>query len=199
MSSSRARVKPFVVKSLFIDPRYSLNERLSFPGGCRVGDQRRRTRMPHPNTGQSIIVAATIALSGLGILGFAHISVGAVLVGETRKMELQQQSPTGIAALKALYRRPTTIPFPKDNLYTPEKAALGKKLYFDTRLSVTSAQSCASCHSPSFGWGDGLPVGVGHGARPRSSMRRGARSSCGTAASPRLRNRRSGRSRRPEK
>jgi cytochrome c peroxidase len=119
--------------------------------------------MPHPNTGQSIIVAATIALSGLGILGFAHISVGAVLVGETRKMELQQQSPTGIAALKALYRRPTTIPFPKDNLYTPEKAALGKKLYFDTRLSVTSAQSCASCHSPSFGWGDGLPVGVGHG------------------------------------
>ena len=29
-----------------------------------------------------------------------------------------------------------TIPFPKDNPYTPEKAALGKKLYFDTRISV---------------------------------------------------------------
>ena len=29
--------------------------------------------------------------------------------------------------------------------------------YFDTRLSVTSAQSCASCHNPGFGWGDGLP------------------------------------------
>ena len=40
---------------------------------------------------------------------------------------------------------------------------LGKRLYFDTRLSVTSAQSCASCHNPGFGWGDGLAVGVGHG------------------------------------
>ena len=119
--------------------------------------------MPHPGTGQSFLVAATIALTGFGILSFAKISVGAALVGETRKIDLQQQTTTGIAALKALYRRPTTIPFPKDNLYTPEKAALGKKLYFDTRLSVTSAQSCASCHSPSFGWGDGLPVGVGHG------------------------------------
>jgi cytochrome c peroxidase len=62
-----------------------------------------------------------------------------------------------------MYRRPATIPFPKDNPYTPEKAALGKKLYFDTRLSVSSAQSCGNCHSPSFGWGDGLAVGVGHG------------------------------------
>jgi cytochrome c peroxidase len=65
--------------------------------------------------------------------------------------------------MKAQYRRPMVIPFPKDNTYTPEKAALGKKLYFDTRLSATSAQSCASCHSPGFGWGDGLAVGVGHG------------------------------------
>ena len=119
--------------------------------------------MPHPEINRSIFVAATIALTGFGILGFAKISAGAVLVGETRKIDLQQQEPAGLAALKALYRRPTTIPFPKDNLYTPEKTALGKKLYFDTRLSVTSAQSCASCHSPSFGWGDGLPVGVGHG------------------------------------
>ena len=54
-------------------------------------------------------------------------------------------------------------PVPEGKSYTPEKAALGKKLYFDTRLSVTSAQSCASCHSPGFGWGDGLAVGVGHG------------------------------------
>jgi cytochrome c peroxidase len=119
--------------------------------------------MPHPGINGSIVIAATIALTSFGILGFAKISVGAVLVGETRRIDLQQQEPAGLATLKALYQRPTTIPFPRDNLYTPEKAALGKKLYFDTRLSVTSAQSCASCHSPSFGWGDGLPVGVGHG------------------------------------
>jgi cytochrome c peroxidase len=80
-----------------------------------------------------------------------------------RKVEITQKGPSGVDALKAQYRRPATIPFPKDNPFTPDKAALGKKLYFDTRLSVTSAQSCASCHSPGFGWGDGLAVGVGHG------------------------------------
>jgi cytochrome c peroxidase len=101
--------------------------------------------------------------AGIVSFGFAGLGYGAALVGQTRKVEVTAKAATGIEALKALYRRPPTIPFPKDNPYTPEKAALGKKLYFDTRLSVTSAQSCGSCHSPSFGWADGLPVGVGHG------------------------------------
>jgi cytochrome c peroxidase len=97
------------------------------------------------------------------VLGFTGPGFTAALVGETRQISLQPQTVPGTDALKALYRRPATIPFPKDNPYTPEKAALGKKLYFDTRISVSSAQSCGSCHSPSFGWGDGLAVGVGHG------------------------------------
>jgi cytochrome c peroxidase len=101
--------------------------------------------------------------AGIVSFGFAGLGYGAALVGQTRKVEVTAKAATGIEALKALYHRPATIPFPKDNPYTPEKAALGKKLYFDTRLSVTAAQSCGSCHSPSFGWADGLPVGVGHG------------------------------------
>jgi cytochrome c peroxidase len=68
--------------------------------------------------------------------------------------------------LKEEYRRPSVIPFPRENPYTPAKASLGKRLYFDTRLSGSSALSCASCHSPAFGWGDGLPKGVGHGMQP---------------------------------
>jgi cytochrome c peroxidase len=64
--------------------------------------------------------------------------------------------------LKASYRRPDSIPFPKNNPYTTAKAALGKKLYFDTRLSAANVLSCATCHSPAYGWGDGQPKGVGH-------------------------------------
>jgi cytochrome c peroxidase len=67
-----------------------------------------------------------------------------------------------IEELKAEYRRPHSIPFPKDNPYTVEKAALGKKLFFDTRLSAANLLSCASCHNPAYGWGDGQPRGVGH-------------------------------------
>jgi len=70
-----------------------------------------------------------------------------------------------IEKLKAQYRRPDTIPFPKANPYTVEKAALGKKLYFDSRLSGANLLSCASCHSPAYGWGDGQPRGIGHGMK----------------------------------
>lgn len=93
----------------------------------------------------------------------ARLASGSALVGETRNVSMQQRAAPSTDALKTLFRRPATIPFPKDNPYTPEKASLGKQLYFDTRISVTSAQSCGSCHSPSYGWGDGLAVGVGHG------------------------------------
>jgi cytochrome c peroxidase len=36
---------------------------------------------------------------------------------------------------QALYKRPTSIPFPSDNLYSSKKAALGKMLFFDPLLS----------------------------------------------------------------
>lgn len=57
-----------------------------------------------------------------------------------------------LQALKSTYRRPAEIPFPASNPYTPEKAALGKALYFDPRLSGAENMTCASCHNPSFGW-----------------------------------------------
>ena len=53
------------------------------------------------------------------------------------------------------------VQFPKDNPYTPEKAALGKLLYFDPRLSADNTVSCASCHSPAFGFTDGKAVSDG--------------------------------------
>ncbi|HLA83309.1 MAG TPA: cytochrome c peroxidase [Thermoguttaceae bacterium] len=35
---------------------------------------------------------------------------------------------------------------PTDNAMTPERIALGRKLYFDTRLSADGTVSCATCH-----------------------------------------------------
>ncbi|WP_395019008.1 cytochrome-c peroxidase [Dongia sp.] len=71
------------------------------------------------------------------------------------------QPPADVAALKALYARPTEIPFPKTNPYTPEKAELGKTLFFDPRLSRVAVEACVSCHNPSFGWEDGRKTAVG--------------------------------------
>src|SRR5262245_64533209 len=93
---------------------------------------------------RSTLFATLVAAAGRGPIGFAGIGFGAVVVGETRRVDLGPKATAGMDAMRAQYKRPATIPFPKENPYTPEKAALGKKLYFDTRLSVTSAQSCAS-------------------------------------------------------
>ena len=66
-----------------------------------------------------------------------------------------------IAALKSKYKRPAEIPFPAGNPYTPERAALGKALYFDPRVSGNQNLTCASCHNPSFGWEVPLKGAIG--------------------------------------
>ncbi|MEM6498650.1 MAG: cytochrome c peroxidase [Pseudomonadota bacterium] len=63
--------------------------------------------------------------------------------------------------LKSMYKMPDVIPFPADNPYTSEKAALGKALFFDPRLSGDQNMTCASCHNPSFGWEVSTKTSVG--------------------------------------
>jgi len=60
---------------------------------------------------------------------------------------------------------------PADNPLTPEKAALGRQLFFDERLSIDGSRSCYSCHVCEHGLTDGLPKAIGPGNKqlPRSS------------------------------
>jgi cytochrome c peroxidase len=60
---------------------------------------------------------------------------------------------------------------PPENPITPEKVALGRRLYFDTRLSADGTVSCATCHDPAKGFSDGRPVAQGIG------QKKGARNS----------------------
>jgi cytochrome c peroxidase len=52
--------------------------------------------------------------------------------------------------------------FPADNQYTPEKALLGKTLFFDPRLSKSNQIACASCHDPELAWCDNRTFSFGH-------------------------------------
>lgn len=56
---------------------------------------------------------------------------------------------------------PDQAPYPEGNKPTEKRVALGKKLFFDPRLSADGNMSCATCHSPLFGWSDGLPTAKG--------------------------------------
>jgi cytochrome c peroxidase len=55
------------------------------------------------------------------------------------------------------------IYIPSDNQPTPERIALGRKLYFDTRLSRDGTVSCATCHDVSRGFTDRRNVSEGIG------------------------------------
>jgi cytochrome c peroxidase len=52
---------------------------------------------------------------------------------------------------------------PADNALTPDRIALGRKLYFDTRLSADGSVACATCHDVSKGFTDRRPVSEGVG------------------------------------
>ena len=53
------------------------------------------------------------------------------------------------------------VPIPANNPQSPEKIALGDRLYNDTRFSADGKVSCATCHDRTKAFTDNLPVSVG--------------------------------------
>lgn len=103
------------------------------------------------------VVLAALALAGLGAVAASGGSSANVAASEGA-------ASADPAKLRPLYRRPDAIPFPVANPYSDAKARLGQVLFFDPRLSLSGAMSCASCHNPALGWEDGLPTGRGEAA-----------------------------------
>lgn len=57
------------------------------------------------------------------------------------------------------------VPIPDDNPPTADSITLGRKLFFDVRLSGDDTVSCATCHNPQLSFTDGLPGSRGIGKR----------------------------------
>jgi cytochrome c peroxidase len=57
------------------------------------------------------------------------------------------------------------VPVPADNPVTVETVALGKRLYFDTSLSIDKSVSCARCHDPAHGFAYSGDVSTGVGGK----------------------------------
>ena len=58
-----------------------------------------------------------------------------------------------------------------DNPITPEKVALGRLLFFETRVSIDGTVSCSRCHQPFLYATDALarPIGAEHRVNPRNA------------------------------
>jgi cytochrome c peroxidase len=50
---------------------------------------------------------------------------------------------------------------PPDNPQSPEKISLGRKLFFERRLSADGTVSCSTCHNPDLAFTDRKPTSVG--------------------------------------
>ena len=57
-------------------------------------------------------------------------------------------------------------PVPADNPMNAAKVELGRRLFYDRRLSASGEMACASCHQQARGFSDGLPTHVGATGQP---------------------------------
>jgi cytochrome c peroxidase len=101
------------------------------------------------------LAAATFVAGGL-------IGAAAAIAIHSATVQAGAVAPADdLAALKASFRRPASVPFPADNPFSEAKRLLGEALFHDPRLSIDGSLACASCHQPGKGFGDGKPQGRG--------------------------------------
>ncbi|PKM37423.1 MAG: photosynthetic protein synthase I [Gammaproteobacteria bacterium HGW-Gammaproteobacteria-10] len=74
---------------------------------------------------------------------------------ETRSIALADRAGKTADLMKTVYHPPKglpPVPIPANNPVTPEKVQLGRKLFYDRRLSLNNTFSCAMCHIPEQGF-----------------------------------------------
>jgi cytochrome c peroxidase len=84
-------------------------------------------------------------------------------------------TPAPTAAVAYDWHLPRGFPtpaVPADNPMSDAKVALGRRLFFEPRLSVNGHYSCASCHDPARSFSDGRALAVGATGQtlPRNAM-----------------------------
>jgi cytochrome c peroxidase len=103
----------------------------------------------------------------------ACVTGAQAFIGPVSSSESPPPEPAGITIemLDHMARLPgdlgplPPVPVSADNPQGEAKIELGRKLFFDARLSRDRVQSCASCHDPQKGFSDGRSHAVGIGGR----------------------------------
>lgn len=99
--------------------------------------------------------------SGLIVVSLFLIACGRSTNNQDGLKITGSEKPIGAAAA---IRVPLGLPplqLPSDNPATTETIALGRKLFYDPKLSINNTISCASCHNPFLGFTDGQKISKG--------------------------------------
>ena len=111
-----------------------------------------------------LLILGVLAVIGIFYAAFAPLPYDEVLPKEKWGAGASSVLP----AYSGLQRE-----FPALNGETsPEKAELGRLLFFDPVLSQNQDMSCATCHNPSLGFSDGLQTakGLDGNSLPRNTL-----------------------------
>ena len=103
-------------------------------------------------------IVACAALLAAACTGLGQVGE----IGSETEVEFDWRLPPGFAA----------PPVPESNPVNAEKVELGRRLFYDGRLSVNGTGSCASCHKQELAFTDGRSraIGVTGELHSRSSM-----------------------------
>ncbi len=100
---------------------------------------------------RNILICCLCIFSGY----FLYLQLNSIFSSQNSTVSLSTQNQPQLS-----YNRAIT-PIPESHNLNREIVALGKRLFFDTRLSKNSSVSCASCHNLHNGGVDGLVVSSG--------------------------------------
>jgi cytochrome c peroxidase len=92
-------------------------------------------------------------------LAVCLISAGSVFASSSL---IQKAKDNGLVAIPHSKDAIIKLIDDKKDPITKEKVELGKKLYFDPRLSKSGLISCNTCHNLALGGADGIPAAIGH-------------------------------------
>jgi cytochrome c peroxidase len=113
-------------------------------------------------------------VAGCALVATAAIAMGLKLASARATASPSGQTATAPVASDARSRATLRAGDPGAAAKPDRRAALGRKIFFDARLSEPAGTSCASCHDPARGFAgnNGSTNGVARGSRPSHFARR---------------------------
>ena len=109
--------------------------------------------------------------AALVVLGLMGLALGAWWLGESSRQAPWRVDEVSILESLWLGALPPLPVDPSNRVGDdPAAAALGQRLFFDTRLSANGEVACATCHQPARYFTDGLPRGKALGTSRRNTI-----------------------------